>query len=252
MATPAPFSPQALAAVGSPLVTSRLALHRLAFYVLSAARQDATGRIGLRSTPGGFGTPPFRDASGRSRVLRIEGTDLVVETDGDLERHPITTLGAAAEQVGIIPDPDRGAEFDVPAMGPLDDPLTVHAAASSLLTEWYTLGTAALEIVPGLGGPDDDATEAQLWPEHFDVGVDMGSADAGRRASYGASPGDDQHDEPYLYVAAWSDVDRDDPFWNDPHFAGASLGLADLATHADPAQRARSFFSDGFRQLTQR
>jgi hypothetical protein len=248
MVVPAPFSPEALAVAAPTLASSRLALHRLAFYVLSASRQAATGRIGLRSAPGGFGTPPFPDADGRNRVLRVEGTDLIVETDGDVERQAITTLGAAAELVGIVPDAGRGAEFDVPPMGALDEPLTVDVAASSLLAEWYAFGTAALEIVPGLGGPDDDATEAQLWPEHFDVGVDMGSADAGRRASYGASPGGEQHAEPYIYVAAWSDVD-DDPFWNDAHFNGASVGLAELAAHPDPAELARSFLSEGSRLL---
>lgn len=249
MVAPSPFSPPTLAAAGPTLVSSRLALHRLAFYVLSASRQAATGRIGLRSTPGGFGTPLFRDADARMRVLRVEGTDLVIETDGDVERCPITTLGAAADLVGVVPDASRGAEFDVPAMGSLDEPLTVDPATSTLLAEWYTFGTEALETLPGLGGPDDDATEAQLWPEHFDIGVDMGSADAGRRASYGASPGDEHHAEPYLYVAAWSEVDRNDPFWNDGHFNGASVGLAELTAHPDPSGRAHSFLTEGFHRL---
>ena len=250
MAASSPFSASALAVAGPTLVSSRLALHRLAFYVLSASRQAATGRVGLRSTPGGFGTPPFRDADARERVLRVEGTDLVIESDGDVERAPLTTLGAAAELVGIVPDADRGAEFDVPAIGALDEPLAVDPAASMLLAEWYTFGTEALETLPPLGGPDDDATDAQLWPEHFDVGVDMGSADEGRRASYGASPDDEHHTEPYLYVAAWSDVDRDDPFWNDPHFSGASVGLAELTADPDPSGRARSFLTEGFRRVS--
>lgn len=246
MAPSSPFAPSSLASAGPSLIETRLALHRLAFYVLSASRQAATGRIGLRSTPGGFGTPPFEDTDGHERVLRVEGTDLVVESDGEVQRSPISTLGAAAALVGISPDGNRGAEFDVPAVGSLEEPLTVDPNASALLGEWYRFGFDALESIRAEAGPDDDATEAQLWPEHFDVGIDMGSADAGRRASYGASPGDEAHPDPYLYVAAWSDVDRADAYWNDPHFSGASLGLTELTADADPVDRALSFLGEGF------
>ncbi len=174
------FTPSSLAVVGPTLVATRQDLHRLAFYVLSASRHAATGRIGLRSTPGGFGTPPFDDTDGTARVLRVEGNDLVVESDGRVQRAPITTLAAAAELVGITPDGDRGAEFDVPDVGSLDEPLTVDPDASALLAEWYRLGFDALEAIRSEATPEDDATEAQLWPEHFDVGIDMGSAEAGR------------------------------------------------------------------------
>ena len=246
------FTPSSLAVVGPTLVATRQDLHRLAFYVLSASRHAATGRIGLRSTPGGFGTPPFDDTDGTARVLRVEGNDLVVESDGRVQRAPITTLAAAAELVGITPDGDRGAEFDVPDVGSLDEPLTVDPDASALLAEWYRLGFDALEAIRSEATPEDDATEAQLWPEHFDVGIDMGSAEAGARASYGASPGDDGHPEPYLYVAAWSDVDRSEAFWNDTHFGGASLGLSELTAGGDPADRSVSFLSEGRRRLVRR
>lgn len=250
MATSSPCPLSTLAVPAPILVSSRLALHLLAFYVLSAARQAATGAIGLRPTPGGFGTPPFRDARGRRREIRVDGTDLVIESDGQREREPITTLGAAAERVGITPDADRGAEFDVPPMGRLDQPLMVDPGASVLLARWYAFGIESLAALGTLAGPDADATEAQLWPEHFDVGLDLGSADTGRRGSYGASPGDDHHHEPYLYVASWSEVDRTDPFWNDRHFSGASVGWAELVADPDPAGRARSFLTEGFRRVT--
>ena len=246
------FTPSSLAVGERALVATRRDLHRLAFYVLSASRQAATGRIGLRSTPGGFGTPPFDDTDGTVRVLRVEGSDLVVESDDQVQRAPITTLAAAAELVGITPDGDRGAEFDVPDIGSLDEPLTVDPDASVLLAEWYRFGFDALEAIRIEATAEDDVTEAQLWPEHFDVGIDMGSAEAGARASYGASPGDDGHPEPYLYVAAWSDVDRSDPFWNDTHFGGASLALSELTAGDDPVDRAISFLSEGRHRLTRR
>jgi hypothetical protein len=249
MSSSSPFSPSSLAVDEPTLAATRLALHRLAFYVVSAAREAATGRIGLRSTAGGFGSPPFDDADGRTQVLRIEGRDLVIESDGELLRSPITTLGEAAAQVGITPDPSRGGDFDVPDIGPLDEPLDIDLDASALLGEWYRFGFDTLERVRSEAEPDEAATDPQLWPEHFDVGIDMGSAEAGARASYGASPGDDGHPEPYVYVAAWSDVDRSDGYWNDTHFGGASLGLSELAATADPADRALSFLQDGRRRL---
>ena len=49
--------------------------------------------------------------------------------------------------------------------------------------------------------PDDDPTEAQLWPEHFDLALSIGPD--GGRANVGASPGDADHDAPYLYVGPW-------------------------------------------------
>ena len=178
------FTPSSLAVAERALVATRRDLHRLAFYVLSASRQAATGRIGLRSTPGGFGTPPFDDTDGTVRVVRVEGRTLVVESDDRVQRAPITTLAAAAELVGITPDGDRGAEFDVPDIGSLDESLTVDPDASVLLAEWYRFGFDALEAMRTQATPEDDATEAQLWPEHFDVGIDMGSAEAGAHAWY--------------------------------------------------------------------
>src|SRR5665811_2300604 len=41
------------------LVRTRTALHRLAEQILSPARRQATGKIGLRYTRAGFGTPFF-------------------------------------------------------------------------------------------------------------------------------------------------------------------------------------------------
>lgn len=60
----------------------------------------------------------------------------------------------------------------------------------------------------------------QLWPEHFDLGFEMGIG--AQRANYGASPGDDRHSEPYLYVGPWEAGDSPNSFWNDRAFNGAA------------------------------
>lgn len=77
----------------------------------------------------------------------------------------------------------------------------------------------------------------------------MGSHEKGQRASYGASPGDDAHPEPYLYVASWGEVDRNDPFWNDPTFNGASLTYSEILDSEDQLQTAQFFFRRGYERL---
>ena len=89
----------------------------------------------------------------------------------------------------------------------------------------------------------------QLWAEHFDPATEIGDADAGSRASFGASPGDADHLEPYLYVGAWGEIDRSEDFWNDTHFTGASLSYAQLLAVDDQRQTALDFFRDGLALL---
>ena len=72
---------------------------------------------------------------------------------------------------------------------------------------------------------------------------------AGRRASYGASPGDASTPEPYLYVGPWGEVDSAEPFWNATGFTGATLAYADLLSADDPRAHALSFFRRGFELL---
>jgi len=81
-----------------------------------------------------------------------------------------------------------------------------------------------------------------VWPEHFDIAVQMGPA--GERATYGASPGDADHGEPYLYIAPFDA--RNGSFWNEPF--GASLPYAELLAGADPLaflRRGRALLTAG-------
>ena len=84
----------------------------------------------------------------------------------------------------------------------------------------------------------------QLWPEHFDLAADLGVDDHGTRGTFGASPGDAAHAEPYLYVTHWADV-PDDPYWSDRVFAGASLTYSGLVGAANPVAHALDFFRRG-------
>lgn len=137
---------------------TRDSLHTLAETVISHARKRANGKIGLRYTCGGFGTPFF----GHGEQVRVAGTELV----------------------WIGPDHERRA------------PLDVDAQAVRALGDVYGFGTNILEV---LRAELPDAGRVQLWPEHFDVGLDLRSA-SGEELVAGVSPGDEHYPQPYIYV----------------------------------------------------
>lgn len=223
---------------------AREELHRVAFYVLSAVRQEATGKIALRYTKDGFGTPFF----GADRQLRIAGTRLIVQEGAAAASRQITTLAAAAAFAGIAYEPERAGEFDVPAGGDGARPLRVTEAAAAALADWFGFGFSVLEELRRHG--DHGPGRVQLWAEHFDPAVELGREAAGQRASYGASPGDASHPEPYLYVAPWGEIDRTDPYWNDPSFGGAALPYGELLAAADQRGAALAFYRAGLAILT--
>ena len=178
------------------LVATRLALHALAEHVISPLRVQATGNeIALEARPGGFGTP---DIPGGGWV-GVSGMD-VVRADG--ERRPISTLRAAAAFVGL----DGAGELS-------DEALAVDPQAAALLAQVWADATRDLAAF----APD---AEIHLWPEHFDVAIEL------EEVTYGVSPGDEHHREPYAYVAPWSAPAPGD-FWNATGFTGAEGPPAD-------------------------
>jgi hypothetical protein len=212
---------------------TRDALHRLAVYVISPAQRLANGEIIMRATPGGFSTFPFA-----GRVVGVDGAELVV----DGARGPIGSLNDAARAVGMAVDVRQQEQFDVPAHGDLDEPLAVDPDAARALGEWYAFATRVLDALRAGAGPREDATIVRIWPEHFDAAIDAGDGAAGRRATYGASPGDGHHAEPYLYASPWAG--RVDGFFDDPGFRGAARVHAQLAAAADPERAAIEFLRE--------
>jgi hypothetical protein len=87
---------------------------------------------------------------------------------------------------------------------------------------------SALEALIAEADPDEAASDIHLWPEHFDVAVELGDEAAGRRATYGVSPGDELHPEPYAYVAPWTPPPPGPP-WNSTAFNGAEGPPAEAA-----------------------
>lgn len=209
--------------------STRAALHRVATHVLGRARSAATGRFGLRATPGGFGTPVFGGGDGRGgipAVLRVAGTVLVRETQDDDARvavHPIngSSLAALAAFAGTDLDAAFSVGRDTPPIGDAEAPLRVSSESAAVLAEWLHVGARALDRVIATLGDAATPTTVQLWPEHFDLACDV---DAGlARVNLGVSTGDHFHDGPYAYVGPRSPDRPGDPaFWNAPF--GALVG----------------------------
>ncbi len=193
------------------LVATRLALHSLAEHVISPLRVQATGNeIALQARPGGFGTPELPGGG----WVGVSGMD-VVRADG--AEQAVTSLRAAALFIGLEN-----------AQALSDEPLRIDADAASVLAQAWADGTAALEALIAEARPDEAASEIHLWPEHFDVAIELGDEATGRRAAYGVSPGDDLHAEPYAYVAPWTPPGPD-PIWNSSAFKGAEAPAAEAA-----------------------
>ncbi len=224
------------------IALTRRAWHMLAEHVLARARYDANGKIGLRFTRGGVGTPWFRRSSGDTQI-RIDRTSVVVHRGDVTDAAAITSVGAAAALAGA----KAGAPADVytPAT-PLepDAALALDARSAEFLGAWFGFSASVLEQLRAEAGRGDQPSRVQLWPEHFDLSVDVGDEADGGRGTFGASPGDDDHPDPYLYVTHRGDV-GDDEYWNETHFAGARLTIAAFADARDQRSTALEFFRRG-------
>ena len=219
----------------SRFAESRHALHLLAAYVLAPARRRVNGKFGLRWTVGGFGTPFFGD----DQQVRVDGDQLVVQFADNAVAEPITTLRRAAEFVlATAPDSEWAKQFDIPDAGDIDATLTVDPDAAAFLSSWYGFATSVLEELR-TDERSVDASRVQLWPEHFDVAIELLAPSI--RASYGASPGDEALPYPYLYVSVWNDMPPN-AIWNATTFRGSILPLSQFVDAADQRATALEFF----------
>jgi hypothetical protein len=217
-------------------IETRLALQSVAEHVVCAARHAATGRIGLRSAPGGFATPAFPNGDGQ-RVLAVDGTELVVR-DGEVERRAmLTSVGAAAQVVGIVAGAPTEVFTPTTPLEP-DAPLRIDADVAATFAAWWALVDEALAVFAA-EQPEGSVEPAQLWPEHFDLATTIDEV------NYGGSPGDSSHELPYLYVGPWTPPEPDGDFWNRPF--GAALPATEVTAVAD----ALDFFREGQRRLAQ-
>jgi hypothetical protein len=239
-----------LPALPPAFASTRVEVQRVAVHVLARRRHALTGRFGLRVAPGGIAMPA---AGPDHEVLRTAGSWLLRERTG-----PAATTDALDLRAASLADAATFAEVDLadgtfsvghdtPPTGAADAPLAVDDASMAALAAWYAFGAAALDAVVA---PDVDRLQPsvqQLWPEHFDVGLDVHVGE-GRRANLGASPGDGPDGEPYLYVGPWGDERPGEPgYWNAPF--GAALGFEALRQQEDPSARAAEFLRQGLARL---
>jgi hypothetical protein len=211
-------------------------LHRVAEEVVAPARKPEN-EIALQPTPGGFGTPEF-DCDAARRQVRVEGTELVYAVDGEELRAPLTSLAEVATAVAeLLPRTELDA-------GPLD----VDPAAAAVLAAWFVFGEEALRALAATGAEADAVSAPILWPEHFDVAIECGDEAAGERATYGFSPGDADHPEPYAYVGPWRQGVSGE-LWNAVGFGGAELSYAELLAAPDPGATVADFFQARRRAL---
>ena len=211
------------------LAATRVALHVVAERVISPARQRANGKIGLRWTLGGFGTPFF----GADAQIRVDGGQLVVQIGAEERRSALSSVHDAAAAVGF----DLTGAIEAEA----DAPLQIDVSASRFVGDWFGFATSVLEQLRAEAREEWEPGRVQLWPEHFDVAVEIGNESAEQRAGLGGSPGDESHAEPYLYVTPWIARPSGD-LWQAQSFPGAEMSYAELLAAPDQREAALEFF----------
>jgi hypothetical protein len=205
---------------------TRESWHRVAEHVMAPMLHRYTGRIGLRATHRGVGTPEF-DIDGIRSQLRLEGTTLVSLHDSTETWIPLTTVGELAEQLGIEPGAPDGLYEPVTDPDPVA-PLRTDRAEAGALGEWVALVDDALGRFRTLHR-ERSPLLAQLWPEHFDLAMSMDEINFGGALGDHAAGG---RPEPYLYAGPWQPLTGS--FWNEPY--GAALDATDV-TGVDDALR---------------
>jgi hypothetical protein len=223
------------------LATTRRTMHLIAGHVLAEERWLRCGHTGLEPTSSGMRTPGAEPVG-----VELARDELVLRRDGLPERRVLTTLGAAQEWVlGASTAPSWGEQpglHDPPAPAPPNTSLELDPDLVSWLGRWFQLGREALSTLSN-DPLSHEPTVPTLWPEHFDVGIDLLSEDW--RASYGVSPGDTLFPDPYAYVAVWY-PDRigglDDPLWDATVLPGSVVLASEIATSADPGAALLSWF----------
>jgi hypothetical protein len=205
------------------LTATRRSLHALARRVIGPVRERANEHPSLRWTRGGFGTPFF----GADAQVRVDHGELVVQSRFRERRAEVTTLAEAADLIGFEMS---GDETEVDAA-----PLVIDREAARFVGNFLGFATNVLEQLRADVPPDYEPSRVELWPETFDLTVEIGMEHAGRRAAFGASLGDADHAEPYLFVTPL-DVRPTGELWQASAFAGAELTYAELLSAFD--QRA--------------
>ena len=232
-----------LAPVPPSFADTRAALHRVAVYVVSPARRRSNGKIGLRWTMGGLGTPFFAGPSGDEQVRLIGGT-LVRQVGETTTTDRLTNLNrAAAFALDGPPDTASGEGFDVPAARRPRRRAGVDDAAA----EWLGTGSVSAGRCSRSCGPPPRRSNRR--------GCSCGPSTSTRRSTAGWATGagwprsarrpvTPSISEPYFYVlpADFDELPSSD-LWNASSFRGAVLRLSELVDAPDQRVAALDFFA---------
>ena len=182
-------------------------------------------------------------------MLRIAGPIVIREglVDGTPRSTALAIGGHSLRQLATFAGVDLATPFsageDTPELGDVDAPVVLDGGAAAALLSWLHVGSVALDRVMS---HVIDPSLVQVWPEHFDVGLDVATALG--RVNLGASPGDAAIPVPYLYVAPWERHRPGDPAsWNAP-FGAVELRSEGQAAR-DEVERAVAFFEARLRLL---
>jgi hypothetical protein len=229
-------------------VETVVAINQIAFFAMAPARHSANGKVGLRYTHRGFGTPFF----GNDVQVRIETDQLVVQERDSVRNTVISTTRSATEFIGVPYRETWGPKWhDPPAPTDPDQALKVDIVAAAIASDIIGFAFSVLEQFR-YESPTSDPSRVQLWPEHFDAAVEIGDADRGQRAAFGVSPGYAAHPEPFVYVSPLEKSNLDDPYWNADFFGGSVLEYSELVDVEDQRQSALEFLSRGLELLKRR
>jgi len=157
----------------------------------------------------------------------------VIVSRGGERREPLVSVRHAAAAIGFDL---TGADEELAAA-----PLAIDSTVSRFVGDWFGFVTSVLEQLRAESPEDWEPSRVQLWPEHFDVAVEIGSEQAESRTALGGSPGDETHPEPYLYVAPWT-ARPEGELWQASGFPGAELSYAELLAAPDQRALALEFF----------
>ena len=219
--------------------TTRRCLTAIAQYVISPARYKANGKIGLRFTRGGFGTPYFGD----NVQIRVEGDTIAIDEDGAEHTLQMSTIGELKDALDVDIDPPT----DLYSIDQPPEVLQVDAEAAAALGDLFGFTASVLEQLR-FEFPDLAPSRVQLWPEHFDIALELGDENRNARAGYGMSPGDEEHDLPYLYVVPWKEC-SDKRWWRETHFNGVRLDYKELLDADDQRALALNFYRSNLLHL---
>jgi hypothetical protein len=199
------------------LATTRRSLHAVAEHIMAGPQHRLAGTIRLVVTSDGFSTIALVGDSGR---LEVRGTSLVAHRPA--AEIQVALAGSIADVAGAV-GVDPGAPVGVYPDGSGADAsfkVVVEPAATQQILSALAIGDAALRRFTTRHRSEDSRVPV-LWPEHFDVGIDLDEV------NYGVSPGDGLITEPYAYVGPWQR--RRGPLWNQPFGAARSMGeLGDI------------------------